>query len=489
MPLLPGWEDRLAEVPAPAPDDEPAFRLPRSPEYYAGRTTRVSDAEGARAMAELAGQRPVAWAGLDAEFRYDRVGVFIDARHTAYDPRSVRPLLLSLALAESGPDGGKLHVFVVDLRVPGVLPHLKELLRLPVCFVSHFAQAELFCLWQLGLDEPRTLWDTWVHEKAARLGRGHKNYRLKEGAGPAEAARAAEEAERAEELGCSLLATCGRYGVTHPFGGDEERLRASFLGHPDGAPFSDEQVEYAAADAVAAARLYPRQVQAATGAGILHHLVRVEMPWAVTNARMAWRGVRVDREKCRRAAVACDAHLARLRPELARHGITDVRSPAQLQSLFGRLGLLDCFRRGGKLSFDKERLRALEGRHEAVPLIRAARRALDLQEERILTDELVGADGRVHPDHRQLGTHSGRQTSRWPNVLGLGRVFRPLVVPGPGRGIGEADWSQIEVGVAAAVYGDGRLAEMFNTGDVYSAMAQGFYRDELTAEERALPGA
>src|SRR5205085_8305885 len=165
------------------------------------------------------------------------------------------------------------------------------------------------------------------------------------------------------------------------------------------------------------------------------------------------------------------AHLARLRPELARHGITDVRSPARLAAFFGRLGLLDFFRRGGKLSFDKERLRALEGRHEAVPLVRAARRALDLQEERILTDELVGADGRVHPDHRQLGTHSGRQTSRWPNVLGLGRVFRPLVVPGPGRGVGEADWSQIEVGVAAAVYGDARLAEMFNSGDVYSAMA------------------
>jgi DNA polymerase-1 len=110
-----------------------------------------------------------------------------------------------------------------------------------------------------------------------------------------------------------------------------------------------------------------------------------------------------------------------------------------------------------------------------------------LQKERVLTGEFVGADGRVHPEYRHLGTHTGRQTSRWPNVLGLGRVFRPLVVPAPGRGIGEVDLCQIEVGVTAAVYGDDRLAEMFNTGDVYSAMAQDFFRQELTEEDRALP--
>src|SRR5262249_14362092 len=77
-------------------------------------------------------------------------------------------------------------------------------------------------------------------------------------------------------------------------------------------------------------------------------------------------------------------------------------------------------------------------------------------------------------------------TSRWPNVLGLDRVFRPLIVPGPGRGIGEADWCQIEVGIAAAVYHDEALGTMFNTGDVYAAMAQTFYRDRLGGADRAL---
>jgi hypothetical protein len=73
-------------------------------------------------------------------------------------------------------------------------------------------------------------------------------------------------------------------------------------------------------------------------------------------------------------------------------------------------------------------------------------------------------------------------------VLGLDRTLRPLIVPEPGFGIGEVDLSQIEVGIAAAVYGDDQLVEMFNTGDVYSEMAKLFYREELPEVDRDLPG-
>jgi DNA polymerase-1 len=211
------------------------------------------------------------------------------------------------------------------------------------------------------------------------------------------------------------------------------------------------------------------------------------MPWALTNARMAWRGVRVDPEKCRQVRGACVGHLDALGPWLREHGIGNVRSHPQLRAFFQRVGLLELFWRDGRLSFDREALADFNDRHPAIPLIRAAKKVLQLQGDKLLTGELVGADGRVHPDHRQLGTDTGRQSCRWPNILGLGKVFRPLVVPEPGRGIGEADLSQIEVGLAAAVYGDERLVEMFNTGDVYSAMAQLFYWEQLPEEVRTLP--
>jgi DNA polymerase-1 len=492
MALLPGWQDRLTQV-ADAGDAPPAaFTLPRSPAFYADRTAVVMTAEEARAMAELARQRPVAWVGFDTEFRYDRPGVVIDKDHTAHDPRSIRPLLLSLALAEPAGPGdsgsGRLYRFVIDLRKPELYPPVRDVLRLPVCFVGHYAQAELFCLLRLGLPEPGCLWDTWVHEKTLYLGRGHKKYRLRPNAGEADEALAGEEAEQEEAFGYALVATCQRYAVSYPFAGDKDRLQRSFLHHPDDAPFSEEQVLYAAADATAAACLYPLQVTRAAQAGLLHHLLTIEMPWVVTNARMAWHGVRVDPEKCRLASEACDHHLADLRPRLEALGIPNVRSHKQLKTFFAREGLLHLFRRNGRVSFDKNQLAALQDRHPAIALIRAARRVHDLQKEKILTGAFVGADGRIHPEYRHLGTHTGRQTSRWPNLLGLGRVFRPLVVAGPGRGIGEVDWSQIEVGIAAAVYHDERLVQMFNTGDVYSAMAQDFYGDQLPEADRRLPG-
>ena len=215
----------------------------------------------------------------------------------------------------------------------------------------------------------------------------------------------------------------------------------------------------------------------------------MELPWTATNARIVWNGVRVDAGAARRVREACDRHAAALGPQLADLGVTKPRSHAQLQRLFGRLGLIELFRRGGKLSFNREHLDEFHDHHPAIALVRAARRVADLRDDKLLTGEFVGADGRVHPDHRQLGTDTGRQSCRWPNVTGLGKVFRPLIVPDPGRGLGEVDWSQIEVGIAAAVYRDEALVAKFNSGDVYSAMAQDFYGDRLGAEDRSLPGA
>lgn len=488
MNVLPGWAERLNAVVVDKPSNA-AYSLPKATAYYTGRTTFVDTAEAAARMVEYARQRPLSHIGFDTEFRYDAPGVDMGRGQVAHDPRTLCPLLLSLALAEPNESGGgTVAAFVMDLRRSEVLPAVAELLRLPVCFTAHFAQAEFLCLFRVGLHEPRIVWDTWACEKVRYLGRGHKKYKVARNADDADLARAAEDAEAETEFSYSLVSTCQRYGVAYPLAGDKERLQRSFLEHPADAPFSAEQIEYAAADAVAAARLYPAQVPAAVQAGLLYHLQAVEMPWVATNARMIWRGVRIDQTLCRRAFDACDDHLTRLSAQLAEYGVPNVRSHQQLSRFFEKLGLLDLFKRDGKVSFDKDLLADFSDRHPAIPLIRAARRVYDLRKEQILTGELIGADGRVHPDHRQLGTHTGRQTCRWPNLLGLGKVFRPFVVPDPGRGLGELDWSQIEVGIAAAVYGDAALVRMFNTGDVYSAMAQDFYRDQLTEADRALPG-
>jgi DNA polymerase-1 len=328
-----------------------------------------------------------------------------------------------------------------------------------------------------------------VHEKVLHLGRNHTKYKQAAQADESEQARAADEAAEEDEFRLGLIPTCCRYGIAHPFAGDKDRLQRSFLDHPDDAPFTNEQVRYAAADAVAAAQLYPHQVAAASLAGTLEHLLTVEMPWAYTTTRMVWNGVRVDLEKGRRVLDSCGKHLPQLERELGEYGITNVRSSSQLRTFFEARGLVNLFRKRGGYSFDRKKLKIFSDRDPAIPLIRAARRVLDTQADKtmILRQDLVGADGRLHPEYRQLGAHSGRQTSTCPNVLGLDSTLRPLIVPDPGCGIGEVDLSQIEVGIAAAVYRDRALLEMFNTGDVYCAMAQRFYANSLSEEDRTMP--
>lgn len=482
------WQDRLREVPEAKPvTAESRIVVPRSPVTYAGKITFVSDVAGVLGVVDFVQQRPVSFIGFDTEFRYDRPPVQVTKNKTAFDPTSIHPFLLSLAVAEPGEDGGLIiYRFVIDLRVPGIQDVLAELLQLPICFVGHFIHVELLCLWKLGLPEPTQVWDTCIFEKASRLGLGHKKYKQKAGADEVEEAQAAQEAAEDEEFSNSLLATCQRYVVPHPFAGNKEQMQASFMTHPDGKAFSQVQIDYAAADAVAAASLYPLQVNQAMKSGLLHHMVTIEMPWVVTTARMAWRGVLKDPVLCRRVGQIAVEHSARIRQELAEQGLQNPDSHPQLVNFFTERGLIDLFYRNGKYSFDKEQLAEFRDCHPAIHRVEVVRKIDSLLRGKLLGDELIGTDGRVHPTYTQLGAHSGRQSSSGPNILGLGRVHRPLIIASPGRGLGEVDLSQIEIGIAAALYRDEHLVRMFNSGDVYSAMAVMFFAKDLSEEDRNL---
>jgi DNA polymerase I len=490
MKLLQAWNERIEKVQSNEGGRSLDYTLRKSTQYYAEKTTFINTADDARAMVDFALQRPLSHIGFDTEFRYDRPGVVIDKRNTAHDPRSIRPLLLSLAMAEpSGSGDGRLYCFVIDLRKPELSPIMKELFRFPVCFSGHFAKVELFCLWQLGLPEPNILWDTFVFEKALHLGRHHHKYKLTKDADEVDQIRAKEQSKEKATFSFSLVATCQRYGVAYRMAASKDRLQKSFLIHADDTPFSEEQIEYAAEDAIAAARLYPLQMLQGVQTGLVRHLETVEMAWVITNARIEWNGVRVDGKKRDKAIASLRAHVERLEDYLAKeYGVGNINSPKQLAGFFQSCGLLEAFQQKGKLSFDKEVLKRNAHLHPAIALLRAARRAADLLADKLLSPEFVGTDGRVHAEHRQLGTDTGRQTSRWPNFLGLDRVLRPLAIPADDFAIGEVDWSQVEVGVAAAICDDEDLVRMFNTGDVYSAMAQHFFVGELSEEDLYLDG-
>ena len=190
--------------------------------------------------------------------------------------------------------------------------------------------------------------------------------------------------------------------MTYRFGG-EDAAPTPLTGSPD----------HLAGRAGAAERLYEAQVAAAAAAGLLDHLLRVEMPWTVAVARCRWHGVRMCPARCRQVLEAAHRHLPGLLADLRAVGISDVRDDCQLRAFFDRLGLLDHFRRGRALEFDRDRLRDVEDRHPAVRQIRAARRLFDLMSSPVLAaGRSSGPVGRIHPPFVALGRRADGSRAR-----------------------------------------------------------------------------
>jgi len=469
----------------PKPKPKPRVPdLPLSPDYFAEGVQLVTDVEQARRMCRLFAERPICRVGFDFEFRYGRRPHEHRGKEIDF-VRTIRPLLMALSPVETTEDGvERVYRFVVDVRDPEVARAVEPALHLSVPFVAHYAKVELYCLWQLGLPTPPCLWDTFVAERAMRLGLDRASKSKVDGDAAENQARGEAERKRAASL--SLVAVGERHGVPHRLAVGKPHLQRSFLDHADDQPFTDEQVEYAAEDAVVAAALYPRQVLVAAGCGLLNHLETIEMPWTPVVAGMSWSGVAIDDELIRQTLRAVPKRLAAIDAQLSEMGLENCRSHPGMVAYFGKRGCLNAFRKGKGYSFDKGRLRDHQHLDPAIPLIFEAKRLKSATGELELMLTLVDVNGRVHCNHRQLGADSGRQTSTHPNLLGLPGLARPAIVAPPGRAIGSVDLSQIEVGITAAVYRDPVLLTMFNTGDVYCAMARRFFADELTAADLEL---
>ena len=100
--------------------------------YYTGQISVVDTMEGAKDLVELAYQRPLSHVGFDTEFSYEGPPLTVHQGQEVYDPTTVKPLLLQLALAE--PDdqgGGTFYRFVVDVRDRDVAAALEPLFDLP----------------------------------------------------------------------------------------------------------------------------------------------------------------------------------------------------------------------------------------------------------------------------------------------------------------------------------------------------------------------
>lgn len=107
-----------------------------------------------------------------------------------------------------------------------------------------------------------------------------------------------------------------------------------------------------------------------------------------------------------------------------------------------------------------------------------------------LTQYINSKTGKLHSSYRQIGAHSGRFSCGNPNIQQIprGKEFRECFVPSEGNKFVIADYSQIELRVAAEIAQDKTMIEAYNSGKDLHALTASLMTnkniDEVTKAER-----
>lgn len=211
-------------------------------------------------------------------------------------------------------------------------------------------------------------------------------------------------------------------------------------------------------------------------------LEEIEQPLAKVLCEMERAGVLVDRQ----GIVDFGAELRGvLETELAAiYSLVgyefNVNSPKQLgEALFVKLGLPTQKKTKSGFSTDAETLEALRPHHEVIEhilLYRTYQKLNSTYVEGLL--KAISDDGRIHSTFNQTETRTGRISSGEPNLQNipvrteLGSRLRKYFIAPQGSVLLDADYSQIELRILAAISGDKHMIEAFEAGeDIHRATA------------------
>ena len=242
-------------------------------------------------------------------------------------------------------------------------------------------------------------------------------------------------------------------------------------------PLADA-TRYAAEDADVTWRLHrlfqPRLVDEA-GMRIYQ---KVDRPLVPVVAMMERNGIKVDRERLSGLSTEFAAQIARLESvifEKCGQSFT-IGSPKQLgEILFDKLGYKGGKKgKTGQYSTDQSVLEGLAGQGaEVATLVLEWRQLSKLKST--YTDALQAAinpeTGRVHTSYSLVGAQTGRLSSNEPNLQNIpirteiGRQIRDAFVAEPGNVLLAADYSQIELRLAAHMADVPALKEAFAAGE------------------------
>jgi DNA polymerase-1 len=240
----------------------------------------------------------------------------------------------------------------------------------------------------------------------------------------------------------------------------------------------DRATQYAAEDAEVTWRLHRLLKPRLTEEGSTRVYERVDRPLVTVVAGMERHGIKVDRDKLAGLSTTFAARTAELEAEI--HGLAGMNftigSPKQLGDvLFDRMGLKGGRKgKSGQYSTDQAILEGLAGQG-----VEMASRVLDWRQltklrstyTEALQAAINPATGRVHTSYSLVGAQTGRLSSNEPNLQNIpirteiGRQIRDCFVAEPGNVLLAADYSQIELRLAAHMADVPALKEAFASGE------------------------
>ena len=232
----------------------------------------------------------------------------------------------------------------------------------------------------------------------------------------------------------------------------------------------------------------------------------IELPLAFVLADMENEGFLVDTDGLREFGRELDGAIEEYKSRIYEYSGREfnINSPKQLgEVLFGEdgLGLPAAKKTKSGYSTSAEVLEGLYAAHPIIPLILEYRAAAKLKST--YADGLLaaaGEDGRVHTNFNQNITATGRLSSTEPNLQNipvrteLGRRMRKYFIAPEGKKPIDADYSQIELRILAAVSKDANMIDAFERGvDIHTAtaasafgIAEEFVTPELRKRAKAI---
>jgi len=319
--------------------------------------------------------------------------------------------------------------------------------------------------------------------------------------------------------GNSLEALSLRY-LDHKMDKD---VRLTFANHPDGAPFTEEQLSYAAGDVLVLPEIHKRQ-QMYLNQYKINPIAELEFALVEPVAEMELAGIMLDAEMWRKSLANTNRKLFKISTELRQvlpdppalpvkpprfkkdgtpykanaspkpTPVLNLDSWQQLVESFMKIGvdLQEVNKKTKKGPTNSGTIRVAQfvynGDSTKVTTLKNLMKYRKFNQiKKTFGENLIyhiRDDGRIHARFHQNGTDSGRFSSTDPNLQNIqkkgeeGKILRSCFVPAPGNKFVIADYSQIELRIAAELSGDPVMLATLQDpkGDIHRATASQMYK-------------